>query len=285
MNAITTILEQDLQRQAQLFAARADTSESSRPRTFIVADWEYRYDRSRHHGYTVSEGEGAESKIRWPFHRLAAASWIVIRFTGGEPLPTIEAPVILSSATHTEPAMAEALFAALDAMPDATLVTWGGECKDFAVLRRVASEAGLVLPRQLRDPSPHAPCRIDLCNAVAGRADPVHLPEYAAACAIPAKPSPSKDIGPLVESGQWDKVEEQALADVLTTAVITMRHLASFGLVICDLPAAAVTLADVASAARPASAFVRGTFKPWARDGLRRAGLRGLVFRAEGTSP
>jgi hypothetical protein len=39
--------------------------------------------------------------------------------------------------------MTEAFFAALDCERGAVLVTWGGECKDLAVLRRSAGEFGL----------------------------------------------------------------------------------------------------------------------------------------------
>ncbi len=80
-----------------------------------------------------------------------------------------------------------------------------------------------------------SPQRIDLCDAVSVRAELVHLPEYAAACSIPAKPSPSMDIGGLVQTGNWQAVEDQVLADMMTTSVIFLRHLKSRGAVSCSI--------------------------------------------------
>lgn len=68
------------------------------------------------------------------------------------------------------------------------------ESKDLAVLRRVASEAGLLLPPQLLDPNPFSRRRLDLCRAVAGGARFPHLPEYAAGTGVPCKPSPAKEV-------------------------------------------------------------------------------------------
>ena len=176
-----TEIEQQLTREANLFAARGSAANRNRTRTYIVADFEYAYDRDRYHGYSVAEGTDAEEKIRWPFHRIAAASWCVMRFKRGSDSPAIQGP------------------------------------------------------------------------------------EYAAACSIPAKPSPSKTIGELVENGMWGDVEEQVLADVMTTAIIMLRHLKSHGLIRCGIPACSLALANAATTANPGSEFLRRTFKPWAQ--------------------
>ena len=260
-----TEIERHLAREANLFAARGSAGNQDRTRTYIVADFEYGYDWDRHNGYSVAEGADAEEKIRWPFHRVAAASWCVMRFKRGSDTPEIQGPVVLSADDHSEKEMVSAFFDALDQEPGAVLVTWGGEHKDLAVLRRTAGEFDLIMPHQLRELSPVSDRRIDLCVAVSIRAESVHLPEYAAACSIPAKPSPSKTIGELVEKGKWGDVEEQVLADVMTTAIIMLRHLKSHGLVRCAIPACSLALANAAANANPDSEFLRRTFKPWAQ--------------------
>lgn len=260
-----TKIEQQLTREANLFAALGRSGNQNKARTYIVADFEYAYDRDRHHGYKVAEGADAEEKIRWPFHRIAAVSWCVMRFTAGSEIPEIQGPLVLCRADHGEQEMVSAFFDALDQEPGAVLVTWGGEYKDLAVLRRCAAEFDLILPQQLRDLDPYSIRRIDLCGAVSVRTESVHLPEYAAACSIPAKPSPSKTIGELVENEMWPEVEEQVLADVMTTAIIMLRHLKSHGLVRCAIPACCLVLANAATKANPDSEFLRRTFKPWAQ--------------------
>ncbi len=260
-----TKIEQQLAREANLFAARGSAGNKNGTRTYIVADFEYAYDRDRHHGYKVAEGVDAEEKIRWPFHRIAAASWCVMRFKPNSDTPEIQGPVVLSADDHSEQEIVSAFFDAVDQEPGAVLVTWGGEHKDLAVLRRAAGEFDLIMPQQLRELSPVSDRRIDLCGAVSIRAESVHLPEYAAACSIPAKPSPSKTIGELVENGKWPDVEEQALADVMTTAIIMLRHLKSHGLIRCAIPACSLALANAALTANPRSEFLRRTFKPWAQ--------------------
>ena len=234
-----TEIERQLAREANLFAARGSADNHNTTRSYIVADFEYAYDRDRYDGYRTAEGTDAEKKIRWPFHRIAAASWCVMRFKPNSDTPEIQGPVVLSADDHSEQEMVSAFFTALDQEPGAVLVTWGGEHKDLAVLRRTAGELDLIMP--------------------------VHLPEYAAACSIPAKPSPSKTIGDLVEKGMWPDVEEQALADVMTTAIIMLRHLKSHGLIRCAIPGCSLALANAATSANPDSEFLRRTFKPWAQ--------------------
>lgn len=275
--------EEALEREARKFLELdgEDRRANRSPQRIIVADFEYRWDRTRYEGYRVAEGESAESTIRWPFHRVAASSWLQLRFDPGEEVPAIESVVVLAEDEASEQEMIAQFFEALHQAPEAQLVTWGGEVKDLAVLRRSAGEFALVLPHQLIDGSPNARERIDLCRAVTVQAKAPHLPEYAAAISIPAKPSPSRTIGGLVEKGEWQKVREQVLADVLTTSVIALRHLTSHGAIALDLEASASEVGKAVLAAIPDSSFVRSTYHPWARDRQRAAGLRGAVYRAE----
>ncbi|MXO49635.1 hypothetical protein GRI69_15395 [Erythrobacter vulgaris] len=275
--------EEALEREARKFLELDAEGRRARrgPQRIIVADFEYRWDRARYEGYRVEEGESAESSIRWPFHRIAAASWMQLRFETGEEVPVVESVIVLTEEEASEQEMVTQFFEALRQFPTAQLVTWGGEVKDLAVLRRSAGEFGLVLPPQLLDGSPHARERIDLCRAVTVQAKSPHLPEYAAATSIPAKPSPSREIGQLVEKGDWTKVRDQVLADVMTTSVIALRHMASYGEIAIDAEASAIAIGEAALSAVPESSFLRATYRPWARDRQRAAGLRGVVYRAE----
>ncbi|MEL7691476.1 hypothetical protein [Citromicrobium bathyomarinum] len=264
---------------ARLFRANA-SSQVDGAQTIIVADFEYAWDRDRHDAYRVAEGASAEPTIRWPFHRIAAASWIVLRFVAGEAVPEIGKPIVLTAETMSEAAMVAAFFDALRAQLDAQLVTWGGETKDLAVLRQVAMMQDLVLPAQLADLHPHSDRRLDLCFATSVAAKTVHLPEIATAMGIPAKPSPSKSIGPLVEAGAWREVEEQVLADVITTSVIAIMQLGAAGRIRIDRPASLLALAQAVGEAFANSQFCKRSFALWARARHAEAGLRGTVFRA-----
>ncbi|NCP11711.1 MAG: hypothetical protein GW859_07125 [Sphingomonadales bacterium] len=275
-----------LEREARLFAAHRNDVDKRAARTYIVADFEYIFDRDAHYAYTVREGANAHTahgrdKVRWPFHHLSAASWITLRFLPGQDVPEIVGPVVLARDVTDERDMVVAFFDTLKDTADSVLVTWGGEVRDFAVLRHLACQYDLVLPIQLRETSPHARERLDLCRSTVVQAEPVHLQEYAAASSIPTKPSPSKEIGKLAERGEWDKVRDHVAADVLTTSVIALRHLASNGAIECDRAASVMAIADAAIASAPLSPFVTRDFKPWANARLRQAGLRGKVYRAD----
>jgi hypothetical protein len=274
-------LAASLEREARAFAARLDKDDDALPasRHLIIADFEFEYDTSRYHGYCAGEGEGAQEFLRWPFHRVAAAAWLVLRIDPGVDVPVVEELKVIARDEADECAIVTQVFATLERYPG-TFVTWGGESKDLAVLRRCAGEFNLLLPHQLRELSPHARTRIDLCRAVAVQAVPVHLPEYAAATSIPCKPSPAKSIGKLVEAGNWPVVREQVVADVLTTTAIAVRHLASRGEIACSAPRSLGVVAEAAAAALPRSAFVRHTFACWARAQVAASRLKGTVFRA-----
>ncbi|MBX9898094.1 MAG: 3'-5' exonuclease [Qipengyuania sp.] len=259
--------------------AKQDGVPSSR--RYIVYDAEYSWDRAAHDAYKVTEGKDAEQDTRWPFHRIAAVSWLTLTFHSGEAIPTVGDSIVMTAEDTSEEEMVAAFFDALKLIPSARLVTWGGEVKDLAVLRRCAASYDRLLPPQLFDLSPYAQERLDLCSEVSVRAKPVHLPEYAMAVGVPAKPSPSKSIGALVENGRWPEVRDQVLADVLATAMLAIRHLTSRGEITCNRHDTQLAIAEAASTALPASAFVKRAFLPWARGQKARASLKGAVFRCE----
>ena len=271
-----------LEREARAFAARSAKAcaPKDRARSFIIADFEYGWDHDRHHAYKVSDGEGAETAVRWPFHHVAAASWLKLDYDPASQAVSVTEARVIALDEMTEAEIVSAFFDVLGDHPAATLVTWGGEYKDIAVLRRSADDFGLLLPPQLLERSPNAQARLDLCNAVSVMATSVHLPEYAAACSIPAKPSPSKSIGKLVQSGRWHEVREQVLADVLTTAIIALRNRVSHREIICDLPVTYAELSKAGAAVMPGSRFVTLTFEPWAKGQAAAAKLKGRIYRA-----
>lgn len=281
--------ERSLERQANAWIAARSREETSCPRVFLVCDFEYKFRREAHGGWTYGReprydkhGHRIEEKIRWPFQSIAAAAWMVVRFDGRSDVPEIAEPVVMTLADHAEVDILRELFNTLDAIGrDARMVTWGGEARDLAVLRYQACRHGLNLPIHLRDTSPHARERIDLCRSTTVQADPVHLDEYAAGCGIPAKPSPPEAIGKLVEVSEWDAVKDHVLADVLTTTIVALRWLSATGEIVCDRERSAMAVADEALAASPDSAFVIRDFKPWARDRVRESALRGNVYRME----
>ena len=274
-------LEDKLLREKRLFEARPDRHENrDHGSRWIFADFEYAYDRQRYAKYFNAEEGSGEKMIRWPFHRPVAASWMIIHHNPVTEIVTIEQASTIATNTMDERTLIQTVFDVLNAHKTAVLVTWGGENKDVAALCRSASEFELLLPGHLLDPSPRANPRLDLCYAVSGGAKSVHLPEYAIATDIPAKPSPSKDIGPLVQAGNWPLVREQALADVLTTAVIGLRHFKSHGRIKSNLPSAYLAMADAAAAALPSSRFVKTTFAPWAQHQATLAKLKGMIYRA-----
>lgn len=274
--------ETSLEREARLFTAKSKSSDGDgrRPLRILVCDLEFIFDHERHTAYVDAEGDDAERKLRWVFHRVAATAWMVMRFDPGCDVPVIEDAQTIARDDADERGIVSALFDAMMRYPDAIVTTWGGEFKDLPVLRRCAGDFGLLLPNQLRNLHPQANERIDLCAATSVLAASMHLPEYAYAVGIPTKPWPAKYIGTLVVRGDWKSVREQALADVLTTSVISLRHLASHGIINCHPPRSLSVIAEAAGKAMPTSQFVRNTFAPWSRQQVAASRLKGNIIRA-----
>ncbi len=67
-------LSRKLEHEAQMFLARKRDGRFETARRWLIFDLEFLFDRSRHKGYTKSEGKDAELSIRWPFHQVAAGS-------------------------------------------------------------------------------------------------------------------------------------------------------------------------------------------------------------------
>jgi hypothetical protein len=281
-------LETSLGREANLRIA-ANAKDEAKPKAFLMCDFEYLFRREMHDAWTYgraperdARGQTKVPRIKWPFQSIAAASWMVVRIDAQGSVITIEPPVVMTLGEYREVEILKAFFAALDALGETgRMITWGGEVRDLAALRFQACRHGLKLPLHLRDTSPYARERIDLCRATTVQADPVHLDEYAAGAGIPAKPSPPTAIGRLAEEKKWDAVHDHVLADVLTTSIIALRWLSAMGEIACDRERSADAIAEAGLAAFPESPFLKRDFKPWARDQLRSTGLSGTVYRIE----
>lgn len=271
---------QSLERDARMFAARNGDHEDRGSIIWIVADLEFLYDRDRFAAFAAVHGHEPKRGIRWPFHDLAAISWLSFQLQPGHDVPEVSAPTVMTANEHGQKDMLTSFFAELTGAGPSRLVTWGGEARDYAVLRHLACRHNLVLPAQLRNTSPYAPERLDLCRAVTVQADPVHLQEYAGGSGVPAKPSEPNQIGAIAERGEWPLVHDHVLADVATTSIVALRHLAANAEIACDRERSAQAVANAIGTAFPNSVFWKRELRPWARDQLRAAGLRGTIYRA-----
>ena len=242
---------------------RQKSLERLTPQTFCIFDFEYSYDLARYDAYRQTEDPDGEFKCKWPYHHVVASAWALITYPAGGSVPFIHDVSVLDARTHCEVEMVRAFFGLLDRHPSAVPVGWGTECKEMPTLRRTAATHGLILPIQLRDSHPHSRDRIDLSNVLKGQGHFVHMPEYAHAVGIPAKPMASKAIGKAVEHGRWDDVCEQVLADVVTTAIIANRHLIAAARVSGDVHMSDATIFAEFAAACPSSKWLTLQNRGW----------------------
>lgn len=253
--------------------ARQKSLERLTTSTFCIFDFEYEYDRERYEAYRRADDIQDEYRCKWPYHHAVAGAWAMLTYPAGATQPIVHNVSVLDARSHDEFALVSAFFYLLDRYPDAVPVAWGSECKELPTLRRTAATHGLVLPQQLRDSHPHSRDRIDLANAVRGQGHFVHMPEYAYAVDIPAKPTASKAIGQAVEQGKWDEVREQVLADVFTTAIIANRHLIATARVSGDVHMSDASICTELAVACPWSSWLTLHCRGW--DEFRREQVPG----------
>lgn len=271
-------LERRFAAEARQFLVGDESENRQTVSTYIVADVEFIWDRTAHK--TFAGDKQATVPIRWPFDRVAAACWTTLQFISGEAAPLVESTTLKSGDDNDEYEIVSTLFETLHAERSARLVMWGSEQRDLPVLRRAAMMHDLPLPVQLRDSSPNAAGRMDLCRQVTGLGEKAKLAELAAAFGIPAKPEPPTQIGSLAERGLWQPVREQCGADVAVTALLAARHLNCTGAIQCDQVATDAAIAGAFAAAFPASKFATGTLASWARGRTARAKLKGHISAA-----
>jgi hypothetical protein len=244
---------------------------------FCIFDFEYAYDIDSYDAYRRADDADGEYRCKWPFHYAVAGGWALITYPAGALQPIVHNVSVYDARTHDEVALVTAFFGLLDRYPDAVPVGWGSECKEMPTLRRTAATHGLVLPKRLRDSHPYSRDRIDLSNTLKGQGHFVHMPEYAHATGIPAKPIASKAIGKAVENGNWDEVREQVLADVVTTAIIANRYLISGARVSGDVYASDAAIFAELAAAYPQSQWLNLHNRGWDMHRLGQACRGGKV--------
>lgn len=113
--------ERTLERQANAWLAARAREETSCPRVFLVCDFEFKFRREAHVAWAYGRepkydrrGRRIEEKIRWPFHTIAAAAWMVVRFDGQSDVPEIAEPVVMTLADYSETDILRGFFDALD---------------------------------------------------------------------------------------------------------------------------------------------------------------------------
>jgi len=209
--------------------------------TYLVLDAEYAIDHDAHQRYLDAERydpadrqrlpfKDARLEPRWPFRRPVAISWLILAADDAGVL----SPVTMRTTgfpERTEREMLMDLFADLSSYTELELVTWGGAATDIPQLLMAAMREGIKLPAFLVPMATSFDVRnrrhIDLMLAMCLGGARVHLAEVAAALDIPVKPigAPGAVAG-YIESGKWSLVKSVAESDVLTTAMVLMRHLA-----------------------------------------------------------
>lgn len=204
-------------------------------RTIIVADFEFRANQEKYDKYLANDGDSAHKKPRWTFNDIVCAAWVVIRFPAGAPEPEVSAFHSFCAPEMDEIDILDTFFGVLEeeaknSEQPVPLVTWAGDFVDIAVLRHMSEEWDVLLPPQLRSTEPLCPHRLDLCEvSYTKEMGGVHLSEYAQSQGLPGKPIPGREISKCIEAGDWKRVEEQCAADVMLTAILAARRLASSG--------------------------------------------------------
>jgi hypothetical protein len=244
-----------LAEEAQRFRSRA-TNERRGPLKIIVSDFEFAYDMQSFRKYQQAEDDATDGWVRWPFHQICGAAWAIITFRPRLKQPIISDIAVMTWDSFSQLSIVTAYLAAVSANPDAVLHSWGGEQKDWPVVRRVAMSHGLLLPKQLTDLRPHSDFRIDLCNSTSGQARCVHLPEYATAVGIPSKPMPSVAVGSAVLCQRWDQVAKQVFGDLLTISIIAARHTVAYGRCEVDLSLTEQVIAKAFCSSRLENTFL-----------------------------
>lgn len=254
--------------------------EQSEDKTIVVADFEFSHDRERREAYLENDGSSAASGPRWPFDKIVCASWVVIRFPAG----AIDTPEVgrfhsLRAPELDEIDIVDHFFRrALEEETSgngepARLVSWAGGYKDDVVLRDVAMEWGIVAPPQLRNPAKDCPLRLDLCEAFyTPKIGGVHLSELAQAQGLPGKAIPATQLKKHIETGNWALVEEQCAGDVLLTAIIAARYLATLGEI--GQTGKACTKALIERFCERAPTDYTRMWKQWSKENLRDTAAR-----------
>ena len=166
---------------------------------------------------------------RWVFQTITtAAAMVLVEHVDGN--VDVSRFVTLSAPVHDEREVVEGLFQVLaDAPAGAELVSWAGSFHDLPLLTCAAMKHGLTLPADWRWIAFGGDGRqrhLDHARLLTGglKMKPIHQAEYAAALDIPAKMTAKPSVvAKLIDTGQWDLVQEVCEGDVITGALLLAR--------------------------------------------------------------
>lgn len=194
---------------------------------YIVLDLETLADTRLYERYRRSDPRAAP--MRWPFRRVVAASVMAV---------TVEAGIwqvddFRSFTDANDFVLARKLFDWVTERPRHRLCTFGGLNEDIPVLKTLAMENSLRLPRQLRhmEKDRLGFLHTDLAVVLrAGAGQFPHMTELSTRLGLPAKMAGSAGQVPhLVVEGRHEEVAAICEVDVLTTALLLAGHLATLG--------------------------------------------------------
>lgn len=222
---------------------------------YVILDLETVADTRLYDRYRRNDPRPAP--CRWPFRRVVAASVMAVTVTHG----VWEVDAFRSFTGPNDYAIARQLFDWFAERPNHRLCTWGGLNEDIPVLKMVAMEVGLKLPRQLRYMERDRRLgflHTDLAIVLrAGAGQYPHMTEVATRLGLPCKMAGSAGQVPhLAAEGRHEDLASVAEVDVLTTALLLAGHLSTLGQVISVHAAIYVTMRAVRSR-RPRARYHR----------------------------
>lgn len=184
-------------------------------------------DQPGRRGYM--RGEDPLRTPRWIFQSITTACAMVLtEHPDGN--ADVSRFVTMSAPDHTEKEIVSGLLQVLaDAPADTDLVSWAGSFHDLPMLVCAAMRHGLTLPtnwKWLAFGGDGRQRHVDFARVATAnmKMKPIHESELLAAFDIPSKLSaPAFAVARLIESGQWDLVQEQCEGDVIATALLLCR--------------------------------------------------------------
>ena len=194
---------------------------------YIILDLETLADTRLYDRYR--RGDPRPAPCRWPFRRVVAATVMAVTIAGG----VWQVDDFRSFANANDALIGGQLFAWFVERSDHRLCTFGGLNEDIPILKTLAMEAGLKLPRQLRhmERDRLGFVHVDLAVVLrAGAGQYPHMTELSTRLGLPSKMAGSAGQVPhLVAEGRCAEVAAVSEVDVLTTALLLAGHLVTLG--------------------------------------------------------
>lgn len=210
---------------------------------YIVLDLETLADTHLYERYRRSDPRAAP--MRWPFRRVVAASVMAITVENG----IWQVDDFRSFTDTNDFVLARKLFSWVAERPYHRLCTFGGLNEDIPVLKTLAMENGLKLPRQFRhmEKDRLGFLHTDLAVVLrAGAGQFPHMTELSTRLGLPSKLAGSAGQVPhMVAESRLQDAAAISEVDVLTTACLLASHLVTLGDVVSLNAAYFVTMQAV----------------------------------------